>query len=92
MKKWLKRIPGPVRTGLIWAAGWSPIGAVVGLVVGVVVGEVGLGVVALYVWYFAALGFGTGAMFMFTSRRVMMFPAIQFRHGLFGCTSVPATR
>ena len=65
MKRWLKRIPGVVRTGLIWAAGWSPIGAVVGLVVGVVVGEVGLGVVALYVWYFAAFGFISGVMFVF---------------------------
>ena len=64
MKKWLKRIRGAVRMGLIWAAGWSPIGAVIGVVVGIVVGEVGLGVVALYVWYFAALGFFLGAAFM----------------------------
>ncbi len=68
VKKWLKRVRGVVGTGLIWAAGWSPIGAVVGLVVGVVVGEVGLGVVALYVWYFAALGFIYGVMFMFFTR------------------------
>ncbi len=68
MKKWLKRVRGVVGTGLIWAAGWSPIGAVVGLVVGVVVGEVGLGVVAFYVWNFAALGFGNGAVFMFSTR------------------------
>ena len=61
MKNWLKRLVG---TGLIWAAGWSPIGAVVGLVVGVV-GEVGLGVVALCVWYFAAFGFLLGGTFVF---------------------------
>ncbi len=68
MKKWLKRLPGEVRMGLTWAAAWSPIGAVVGLIVGVVVGEVGLGVVALYLRYFAGLGFGIGAMFMFYTR------------------------
>ncbi len=62
VKKWLKRLVG---TGLIWAAGWSPIGAVVGLVVGVVVGEVGLGVVALYIWYFASWGFISGVTFVF---------------------------
>ena len=34
MKKQLKRIRGMVGMGLIWAAGWSPIGAVIGLVGG----------------------------------------------------------
>ena len=55
MKKRLKRIRGMVGMGLIWAAGWSPIGAVIGLVGGV-------GAVALAISW-AQIGFMGGVFF-----------------------------
>ncbi len=33
MKKWLRRIRGALGMGLIWAAGWAPVGVLIGMVV-----------------------------------------------------------
>lgn len=63
MKKWLQRVRGAIGTGLTWAAGWSPIGALTGLAMGFVLGAP-LGVVVVnYVSMFAVLGFIGGATF-----------------------------
>ena len=64
MKKWLRRIRGAIGTGLTWAAGWSPIGAVIGLIAGSILGGAPLGAVVLRnVVTFAVLGFVGGASF-----------------------------
>ena len=63
MKNWLRRIRGAIGTGLTWAAGWSPIGAITGLVMGTVFGgPIGVAV-GRYVVLFAVLGFIGGACF-----------------------------
>ncbi len=33
MKKWLRRIRGALGMGLIWAAGWAPVGVLIGMIV-----------------------------------------------------------
>ncbi len=64
MSSWLRRVRGAIGTGLTWAFGWAPIGALVGLVVGATLGGVPLGAIAIrYAGWFAVLGLVGGAGF-----------------------------
>lgn len=63
MKTWLRRIRGAIGTGLTWAIGWAPVGAITGLLTAAFL-DFPLGIVAgNYAQMFGVLGFVGGAIF-----------------------------
>ena len=64
MKGWMQRIRGAIGTGLSWAIGWVPVGALVGTLAGVLMGGVSLTGIALnYAIMFGVLGLVGGGIF-----------------------------
>lgn len=63
MKKWIQRIRGAIGTGLTWAAGWAPVGAITGGVAAAVLGLPLSVVIVNYAVMFGVLGFIGGTMF-----------------------------
>lgn len=63
MKKWLRRIRGAIGTGLTWAVGRAPIGAITGWITGVFLGFPLGEVAANYAVMSGVLGFIGGTIF-----------------------------
>ncbi len=64
MKKWLKRIRGAFRMGLVWAAAWAGVGAIVGVVAAVLGFDPASGIVegaavGVIIGFFAGATFST---------------------------------
>lgn len=62
MNRWLRRIRGAIGTGLTWAVGWAPVGALVGSVAALLGGASWAGVVGAALVY-ATSGFVVGVAF-----------------------------